>query len=128
MSEYHGRDARRVKRERRKASRYLRLLLARTRGRCHWCRVPVVRVGSIPPHLRVKPTKWAIVFWRGGKLRWVAVATVDHVVPLVDGGESRPGNLVAACCKCNGRRNAEQIAARRKGRWPDVTEEPGAKG
>jgi 5-methylcytosine-specific restriction endonuclease McrA len=29
------------------------------------------------------------------------IATIDHVVPLAHGGSHTPGNLVAACARCN---------------------------
>lgn len=29
------------------------------------------------------------------------LATIDHVFPLAKGGEHAPGNLVAACGRCN---------------------------
>jgi 5-methylcytosine-specific restriction endonuclease McrA len=31
----------------------------------------------------------------------LAFATLDHVVPLARGGAHTPGNLVAACLRCN---------------------------
>lgn len=30
--------------------------------------------------------------------------TMDHVVPLIRGGKSRKGNIVAACKECNNRK------------------------
>jgi len=33
--------------------------------------------------------------------------TIDHVIPLVRGGESTWTNLVAACAKCNNRKGAQ---------------------
>lgn len=33
--------------------------------------------------------------------------TGDHIVPLCDGGRTRPGNVVAACAKCNNERHPE---------------------
>lgn len=30
-----------------------------------------------------------------------AALTIDHVVPVVQGGSNHPGNLVAACLRCN---------------------------
>jgi len=35
-------------------------------------------------------------------------ATVDHVVPIGDGGDNHDDNLVLACSACNGRRNKER--------------------
>ena len=32
--------------------------------------------------------------------------TVDHLYPVTAGGSSHPGNLVAACAACNGRKGA----------------------
>lgn len=36
-------------------------------------------------------------------------ATVDHVVPLIEGGRSTDDNLVAACRTCNGQKGGRLI-------------------
>jgi 5-methylcytosine-specific restriction endonuclease McrA len=112
-AEYGPRDRKRL---RRKAAKWLPALLWRTRGRCHWCGVPVVRVGAVPRADRVRVTAYALLFWRRGRLKWVAMATVEHVVPLGEGGLNEFGNVVAACRRCNERRNAEQVERARKRR------------
>jgi 5-methylcytosine-specific restriction endonuclease McrA len=35
--------------------------------------------------------------------------TADHLIPLHAGGETRPGNIVAACRKGNGSRHREPV-------------------
>jgi 5-methylcytosine-specific restriction endonuclease McrA len=42
---------------------------------------------------------------------------IDHIVPLVEGGEQSKGNLVSACANCNMRREWE-----RKMKYPRVKE------
>lgn len=42
-------------------------------GRCYYCQAPITR----------------------------ATATMDHIVPLAQGGRSIPGNVVPACKPCN---------------------------
>ena len=41
--------------------------------------------------------------------------TVDHVVPVVHGGDNKPGNLVPACGHCNSKRGQAIAAKRRRG-------------
>ena len=36
--------------------------------------------------------------------------TLDHLIPLKDGGDNRQANLVAACRKCNQKRGSQSIA------------------
>jgi 5-methylcytosine-specific restriction endonuclease McrA len=58
-----------------------RQLVREQKGLCHYCRRPMTaatRNGDDPRS-----------------------ATLDHVVPVADGGDSSPGNLVAACRACN---------------------------
>ena len=55
------------------------------RGVCHWCGCEMIKGAQGQPQQ----------------------LTGDHVVPLWAGGKSIPGNIVAACLKCNNRRNAE---------------------
>lgn len=62
------------------------------------------------PKKRKMPCRWC--------REWLALeeATVDHIVPLSDGGTNDRGNLVIACAPCNGRRNTEnQLPKRRSG-------------
>lgn len=52
---------------------------------------------------------------RGPKTSWRVVATIDHVVPRIEGGSSRIENLVVACAGCNvtkGRRSPEWLSGR----------------
>jgi 5-methylcytosine-specific restriction endonuclease McrA len=39
-----------------------------------------------------------------GKALTKATATMDHIVPLAQGGRSTPGNVVPACRQCNTRK------------------------
>ena len=39
--------------------------------------------------------------------------TVDHIVPIAEGGDDHPGNLRAACVPCNGRGGAALANGRR---------------
>jgi 5-methylcytosine-specific restriction endonuclease McrA len=41
--------------------------------------------------------------------------TGDHYVPIYAGGQTRPGNIVAACARCNNTRNAPETNRRGKG-------------
>lgn len=73
----------------------------------------MVRRRKIPPAIRDLVRQRA-----GGKCeychtleRWQYVPfTVDHVVPLAEGGSDDPGNLALACFHCN-RRKADRLTA-----------------
>ncbi len=72
-------DEREIKREKEKARRLRRTnwWYARVqKGECYYCRRLVGRENL----------------------------TMDHVVPLIRGGKSRKGNLVAACKECNSKK------------------------
>jgi 5-methylcytosine-specific restriction endonuclease McrA len=72
-------DEREIKREKEKARRLRRTnwWYARVqKGECYYCRRLVGRLNL----------------------------TMDHVVPLIRGGKSRKGNLVAACKECNNKK------------------------
>ena len=55
-------------------ARRRREVFSRSEGRCHYCRTPLTLDGS----------------WH-----------VEHMVPRALGGDGSPGNLVAACARCN---------------------------
>lgn len=55
-------------------------------GRCFWCQEPMKRQAE-----------------QGDPL----LCTGDHLIPLHRGGRTIPGNIVAACRKCNNERHPE---------------------
>lgn len=71
-------------------ARQLRILRARAHrsqgGLCHWCKQPMI-LGAPD----TEPMQ----------------ATGDHLIPLHNGGATVPGNIVAACRKCNNERHPE---------------------
>jgi HNH endonuclease len=56
----------------------------RQKWKCYWCGLHMCRKHNCPMQV-----------------------TIDHVIPVCDGGPGRPGNLVAACRKCNSERHPE---------------------
>jgi 5-methylcytosine-specific restriction protein A len=44
-----------------------------------------------------------ICYYCGGKFKAIEL-TMDHLIPIVRGGRSVPGNLVAACKECNNKK------------------------
>lgn len=63
-------------------------LVAQQEGRCHFCSVTM----TVPTGPELIATD----------------ATVEHLVPLGEGGADREHNCVAACFACNQRRNTER--------------------
>jgi 5-methylcytosine-specific restriction endonuclease McrA len=55
-------------------------------GKCYWCGEPMtLTIDQTDPHM----------------------LTGDHLVPYHNGGTTKPGNVVAACSKCNNERHPE---------------------
>ena len=59
--------------------------------------------------------------------------SVEHVIPLSKGGTDAPGNLVAACRRCNSKRSStywlehrQALVHARISRWPQPQETPDA--
>jgi hypothetical protein len=90
---------------RRRASRQLGFLLLRQKHKCFFCRVPLVHIRSIHPDRIVRRTNYMLVFRDAGEIFAVPFATVEHLVPLANGGTNDWNNLVAACSTCNKIRN-----------------------
>jgi 5-methylcytosine-specific restriction endonuclease McrA len=68
----------------REARRLARRAFHRQHGLCFWCK---------------RPMMWG---HRGGNgVCDPLTATADHVKPVWDGGQTLPGNIVAACYECN---------------------------
>jgi hypothetical protein len=95
------------------ARRSLPRLLARSGWRCQWCGcelttpAEVCRLGGTlvsDPARNEHCLRWLDA---GGRLRRTARATVDHVMPLRDGGDNGQDNLVPACVPCNTGRTAQ---------------------
>lgn len=112
--------SRRKKREKRKAARSnisIAKLMVKARGKCHWCNIPIIAVRNIPRGLRIKQHDGVLVYWPIkigiGVPMTKSVATVDHIVPISDGGSNEEGNLVASCERCNASRNhSRQVGLR----------------
>lgn len=94
---------------RKKANRRLREIVAAARYACHWCGAQIVCVSSIPraDRLRLADGKITFLLPDGGTEVTMAVATLDHVRPISEGGDSGPDNLVASCQRCNNERAKE---------------------
>lgn len=70
------------------------VVIGRDGKRCFWCNIVTIKRRRT----------------RGGNLPR-DTATLDHVIPISDGGSNDTENLVLACVGCNGRRkNMDFIA------------------
>lgn len=73
-----------------RAIRRREFLIRRQEGLCYWCTEPMLPVKK-----------------KGDGNPKALTATIDHIVPIADGGRNILGNTVAAHYKCNQRRNSE---------------------
>lgn len=71
-----------------RAARRRETLIAKQHGKCFWCDEPMLPV-------KVK----------GDGNPKALTATIDHKIPLADGGKNLESNTVAAHYKCNQERN-----------------------
>lgn len=82
--------------------RQLLLDLLRQQGhKCYWCKQRMWMRSDFDD-VELKNENHKAVYANG---RWHPLATVDHVVPISQGGSDDPENLVAACASCNMQRN-----------------------
>lgn len=89
-------------------------LLAKTAGRCFWCKRPVVYAPAFSIGRDVlEITLAAVRYYEDGVIRHILRATVDHVVPRSKGGTNHDDNLVPACLECNGKRNVAEFPGKR---------------
>jgi 5-methylcytosine-specific restriction endonuclease McrA len=73
------------------------------------------RPGWSLPALRQRAcrTQKGLCYWCGQQMKPDAESTdplrltADHLVPVYAGGSTRPGNIVAACARCNNSRQVE---------------------
>ncbi len=80
--------------------------------KCGYCNVDVIWRELLPAESRVfKYTSTKIVWSNNGKIKKGIPATVEHIVPLSEGGGNLKINLMAACFECN-----QQAAADRRNR------------
>ena len=81
---------------------------------CYWCGIKVIREACIPTANRItKGNRRTIVYLSNGELREEAVATIDHLVRVEDGGNDQLENLVISCYNCNINRDRITIACNR---------------
>jgi len=94
------------KKKKKKSSKRLLKLCAAQLYRCHWCDntiMPLKAISSIP---KIKLTQSVVAWHSSGVIREARVATIDHVIGRANGGDSSPGNVVAACYDCNQKRGS----------------------
>lgn len=75
------------------ARRKLPRLYHEAQGECFWCKRQTVLLRTLAEQPRTLP---------------LDAATVDHVIPLEYGGDSRVDNLVLSCYTCNNGRSRKE--------------------
>lgn len=68
---------------------------------CFWCGVGVVKETQIVQSKRVTKSLGRIQYYSGDELRDDAIATIDHLIRVIDGGTNEVANLVISCANCN---------------------------
>lgn len=94
---------------RRRARERAPAVLKKHGTQCWWCKAPLISIQSLRPEQIVRITGRHVWWRKNGTVRVDLFATLDHVVPLSEGGTNRFANLVPACSKCNNSRNKEQL-------------------
>ena len=67
---------------------------------------------QIPPHIRdqVITRDKRTCQYCGAKGLYNRRCTIDHIVPIVQGGTNEPDNLIVACPTCNHRKHSTPLA------------------
>lgn len=90
------------KKIRRQARGKLYALLKKQYGKCAYCGRVIVRLSSIREDKRIKVTQCKVTYIsRNGKRRIDKIATIDHKIRIMDGGDNSDDNIVASCAQCN---------------------------
>lgn len=92
---------------RHKARRKVRNSLNGSRyATCYWCGCEIVFVKTVPSYRRISIADGMITYrTNAGSITTKAVASVDHVDPLRNGGDNSPDNLKPSCVRCNNERD-----------------------
>lgn len=71
----------------------------------------MIRESDIPKTNRiVKNAETVVYLTKSGELREEAIATIDHLIRVADGGGNDPENMVVSCVACNQERGRRTIA------------------
>lgn len=97
-------------RERGKRAKWKPLVLARHGYKCFYCGNLVMPIVEIPDGYRVSQTPHFITYYDPivNDLVTALIMTIDHVVPIADGGKTEIENLVPACNRCNQSQNKKR--------------------
>lgn len=72
-------------------------------GMCFTAQVPEEAVFTKPRTTTPSSLRWRVLERDNFLCHYCGsqADTVDHIIPMIDGGETTQGNLVAACKRCN---------------------------
>lgn len=104
----------RRRRQRERAADLLKRICTKLGYNCWWCKRHLVLARDIPEVNILERTADHLT-WQSNKHGPIKklIATVDHVLPLADGGNNYHTNLVPACGPCNrDRSNKPEVFAR----------------
>lgn len=93
---------------RNKARSRARFVIERHGSECYYCGAPLVSIQTLRRSQVVKVSGRHVWWTNNGFVRQDLFLTLDHVIPIAEGGSNELNNLVPACSKCNNARNKEQ--------------------
>lgn len=84
-----------------KARQRLPILMKNFNNKCYWCGKEIVMMRSILKEYVLDIDHGSITYKNGEEVVQKLLASVDHKVGLVDGGNNQFDNLVPSCRYCN---------------------------
>ena len=81
------------------------LVIERHGSECYYCGAPLVQIKKLHHTQLIKVTGRHVSWIKDGVVRQDLFLTLDHLVPVSEGGSNSLNNLVPACSKCNNARN-----------------------
>ncbi len=90
-------------------------LLKDSGNRCHWCKEEIVVRRMVKQEKIVQECHGLVSFWdEQHRFKIVKLASTDHLVRVVDGGDNSRTNTVPSCWFCNNARSNSSEAIETK--------------
>lgn len=90
---------------RKQAREYLAEKVESAFDRCHWCKCEIIWRWRVAGRIKTDHKNHTVSYRIGDEIFTTPMATVDHVIPISEGGGNSLLNLVSSCYDCNAERN-----------------------